>query len=137
MPEKRKAACPAPSAVVAACDKRLLALQARSPAVGYAQIIAEGMTLLARAGESAPKLIDLCHLKYPQLDRKISTHIPVALREQARQLKRARGFGSFQEIYLEAVLRALVDRGLLTAGLDATPGDDEPADGDSARRRAA
>jgi hypothetical protein len=112
-------------------------LQARSPAAGWAQIITEGMALLARVGEAAPKLIDLCHGKYPDFDRKISTHIPVALREQARQLKRARAFGSFQEIYLEAVLRALVDRGLLTAGLDPTPGDGEPAERESSRRRAA
>jgi hypothetical protein len=114
-----------------------LALQARSPAAGYAQIIAEGMALLARLGEGAPKLVDLCHGKYPDFDRKISTHIPAALREQARQLKRARAFGSFQEIYLEAVLRALVERGLLTAGLDAAPGDGEPAARGSSRRSAA
>jgi hypothetical protein len=137
MADKRKAACPAPSAVVAACDRRLPGLQAPSRAAGYAQIIAEGMALVARAAETSPKLVDLCHAKYPDFDRKISTHIPVALREQARQLKRARAFGSFQAIYLEAVLRALVDRGLLTAELEATPGNGEPAAPDSARRRAA
>ncbi len=137
MADQRKAACPAPSAVVAACDKRLPGLQAHSRAAGYAQIIAEGMALVARAAETSPKLVDLCHGKYPDFDRKISTHIPVALREQARQLKRARAFGSFQEIYLEALLRALVDRGLLTGGLEATPGNGEPAAPHAARRRAA
>ena len=137
MSDKRKATCPAPSAVVAACDKRLLALEARSPAAGYAQIIAEGMALLARASETAPKLADLCHGKYPRFDRIISTHISAALREQARQLKRARTFASLQEIYLEALLAALVERGLLTVGLDATPGDGEPAERGPVHRRAA
>jgi hypothetical protein len=137
MSDKKKATCPAPSAIVAACDKRLLALQARSPAAGYAQIIAEGLAILARAGGAAPKLAQLCHGKYPQFDRIISTHIPATLREQARQLKQARAFGSFQEIYLEAILEALVDRGLLTAGLDAKSGDGEPAEPQSAHRRAA
>lgn len=137
MSDKRKATCPAPSVVIAACHKRLPGLHARSPAAGYAQIIAEGVALLARASEAAPKLADLCHSKYPQFDQVISTHIPAAVREQARQLKRARAFGSFQQLYLEAVLASLVDRGLLTAALDAKPGDGEPAEGEAARRRAA
>jgi hypothetical protein len=66
-----------------------------------------------------------------------TTHIPAAVREQARQLKRARSFRSFQEIYLEAMLASLVDRGLLTAELDAKSGDGEPPEGAAARRRAA
>jgi hypothetical protein len=102
-------------------------LEAHSPAAGYVQIIAEGVALVARAAETAPKPVDLCRGEYPDFDRKISAHILVALREQARQLKRARAFGSFQEIYLEAVLTVLVERGLLTAGLDAPPGKGEPA----------
>jgi hypothetical protein len=137
MSDKRKATCPAPSAVVAACAKRLSALPARSPAAGYAQIIAEGIALLARAGEAAPKLAQLCHSKYPRFERTISTYVPAALREQVRQLKRARGFGSFQEVYLEAVLAALVDRGLLTPALDAKLGDAEPTAPEAAHRRAA
>ncbi len=126
MSDKRKVTCPAPSAVVAACHKRYPALSARSPAAGYTQIIAEGITLLTRANEAAPKLINLCRGKFPRFDQEISTHIPASVREQARQLKRARGFGSFQELYLEAVLASLVERGLLTAGLDAKPDDGEP-----------
>jgi len=137
MPDKRKATCPAPSAVVAACDRHLLALKARSPAAGRAQIIAEGMALVARAAETAPKLVDLCRAKYPRFDRTVSTHIPAPLREQARQLKRARAFGSLQELYLEAVLAVLVDRDVLTAGLDASPGDGEPAGRNAAHQRAA
>ncbi len=137
MSDKRKATCPAPSAVIEACRKRLPALHARSPAAGYAQIIAEGIALLARAGEAAPKLVDLCRRKYRPFDRAISTHIPAALREQARQLKRARSFASLQEIYLEGVLVALVERGLLTAGLDTATGEREPPEPKAARRRAA
>jgi hypothetical protein len=103
MSDKRKATCPAPSSVIAACHRRVAALQARSPAAGYAQIIAEGVALLARRSETAPKVIELCRSKYPQFGQVISTCIPAALREQARQLKRARTFGSFQDVYLEAV----------------------------------
>jgi hypothetical protein len=95
------------------------------------------VALLARASEAAPELVDLCHSKYPRFDQVISTYIPAAVREQARQLKRVRSFGSFQEIYLEAGLAALVDRGLLTAGRDAKAGDGEPPEREAARRRAA
>lgn len=137
MSDKRKATCPAPNAVIAACRTRLPALHAQSPAAGYGQIIAEGLALLARASEAAPKLIDLCHSKYPQFNQAISTHIPVSVREQARQLKRARSFRSFQEIYLEAVLASLIDHGVLTAELDAQSGDGEPPERAAARRRAA
>lgn len=126
MSDKRRATCPAPSAIVAACHRCSAAMHAYSPAAGYAKIIAEGVTLLTRATGAGPKLIDLCRSKYPHFDRVIATHIPAAVREQARQLKRVRAFGSFQEIYLEAVLASLVDRGLLTAGLDAKTGDAEP-----------
>jgi hypothetical protein len=112
-------------------------LRLRSPAAGYAQIIADGMALLARASETAPMLGDLCHAKYRRFDRIISTYIPAALREQARQLKRARAFGSFQEIYLEAILAALVERGVLTSGLEVKPGDREPAASEPADRHAA
>jgi hypothetical protein len=137
MSDKRKATCPAPSAVIKACRKHLPALHARSPAAGYAQIIAEGIALLARASEAAPELIDVCHSKYARFDEVISTHIPAAVREQARQLKRARSFGSFQEFYLEAILASLVDRDVLTAGLDVKPGDRELGGPERAPRRAA
>src|SRR5271156_3327118 len=113
MSGRRKGTCPAPSSVIAACHRRVAALQARSPAAGYAQIIAEGVALLARRSETTPKLVELCRSKYPQFDQVISTYIPAALREQARQLKRARTFGSFRDLYLEVVLAALVDCGLL------------------------
>jgi hypothetical protein len=137
MSDKRKATCPVPSAVLAACLKRAAALHARSLSAACAQIVAEGLALLARASETAPKLADLCHRKYAQFDQMISTHIPAALREQARQLKRARAFGSFQEIYLEAVLASLVDRGVLTVELDARPVGTEPAEREVRSRRAA
>jgi len=137
MSDKRKATCLAPNAVVTACSGRSAALHAHSPAAGCALIIAEGLALLARASETAPKLVDLCHRKYPSFDRVIATHIPASLREQARQLKRARSFSSFQELYLEAVLASLVDRGLLTAGLDIKPEDAEPPAPKIPPRRAA
>jgi hypothetical protein len=138
MPDRtKKAKCPAPSAIVAACRRRAGDLHAWTPSAGYAQIISEGIGLLARASEAAPKLVDLCHRKYPRFDQAISTYISPAVREQARQMKRARAFASFQDIYLEAVLADLVDRGVLTAGLDAKPGESEPPEPAAAPRRAA
>jgi len=60
-------------------------------------------------------------------------NIPASVREQARLLKRAKGFASFQQLYLEAMLASLIARGFLTAGLEAAAGDAglprEPAEG--------
>ena len=138
MSDRRKATCLAPSAIVAVCRTCFAAIYPRSPAVGHAQLISEGIALVARRNEGAPKLIDQCRSKYPRFDQEISTHIPASVREQARLLKRAKGFGSFQELYLEAMVASLVARGFLTAGLEAAAGDaglpGEPAEG---RRRAA
>ena len=138
MSDRRKATCLAPSAIVAACRTWFAAIHPRSPAAGHAQLISEGIALVARRNEGAPKLIDQCRSKYPRFDQEISTHIPASVREQARLLKRAKGFGSFQELYLEAMVASLVARGFLTAGLEAAAGDaglpGEPAEG---RRRAA
>ena len=138
MSDRRKATCLAPSAIVAVCRTCFAAIYPRSPAAGHAQLISEGIALVARRNEGAPKLIDQCRSKYPRFDQEISTHIPASVREQARLLKRAKGFGSFQELYLEAMVASLVARGFLTAGLEASAGDaglpGEPAEG---RRRAA
>jgi len=138
MSDRRKATCLAPSAIVAVCRTCFAAIYPRSPAAGHAQLISEGIALVARRNEGAPKLIDQCRSKYPRFDQEISTHIPASVREQARLLKRAKGFGSFKELYLEAMVASLVARGFLTAGLEAAAGDaglpGEPAEG---RRRAA
>jgi hypothetical protein len=120
-----------------ACRQRLATLEARLPSAGYARIITEGVALIARANETAPKLIDLCRSRFLLFDGVISTQISAAVWEQARQLKRARGFGSFQEVYLEGVLAPLVAGGLLTAGLDVKAADVEPIDAETARPRAA
>jgi len=138
MSDKKKATCLAPSAIVAVCRTCFAAIHPRSPVAGHAQLISEGIALVAPRDEGAPKLIDQCRSRYPWFDRKISTHIPASVREQARLLKRAKGFRSFQELYLEAMLASLVVRGFLTVGLEAVAGDAglarEPAEG---RRRAA
>ena len=96
MSDKRKATCLAPSAIVAVCRTCFAAIYPRSPAAGHAQLISEGIALVARRNEGAPKLIDQCRSKYPRFDQEISTHIPASVREQARLLKRAKGFGSFR-----------------------------------------
>jgi hypothetical protein len=138
MSDKKKATCLVPSAIVGACRNCFATTHLRSPAAGHAQLISEGIALVARRNEGAPKLIDQCRSKYPRFDQEISTHIPASVREQARLLKRPKGFGSFQELYLEVILASLVARSFLTAGLEAAAGDGglprEPGEG---RRRAA
>ena len=138
MSDKKKATCLAPSAIVRTCRNCFAAMHPRSRAAGHAQLISEGIALIAPTNEGAPKLIDLCRSKYPRFDQEISTHIPASVREQVRLLERAKGFASFQELYLEAMLASLIARGFLTAGLEAAAGDAglprEPAEG---RRRAA
>jgi hypothetical protein len=78
--------------------------------------------LLSDATHEAPKLIEACRRKYPRLGDAISTHIPAAVREQARHLKRARAFTSLQELYLEAILGSLIKRGFMSRKLDVTTG---------------
>jgi len=138
MSEKKKATCLAPGAVITACRNCFAAMRPRSPAAGLAQLISDGVGLIGRTNESAPKLIDQCRSKYPRFDQEISTHIPASVREQARHLKRAKGFGSFQELYSEAMLTSLVARGFMTAGLEVVAADaglrEEPGGG---HRRAA
>jgi hypothetical protein len=118
MPDVKKAHCPAPSAVVGACRKHFAEARPQSPARAGANLIAEGVGLIAEARQDAPKLVALCRQRYPHFGAGISTHVPAAVREQARQLRRARAFASLQEIYLEAILRSLVKRGLMSADLE-------------------
>lgn len=118
MSATKKATCGAPSAVVAACHACFGTIGARSPAAGYARLIADGIALLSRTDQKA-KLLDLCRKRYPVFDRKISTHIPISAREQARHLRRAKAIASLAELYLEATLASLIERGCMTADLDA------------------
>jgi hypothetical protein len=120
MPEVKKAHCPAPSAVVSAGRDYLAASQPETPGKGWASLIADGITLIAEARQDAPRLVELCRSKYPRFGDAISTHIPASAREQARQLKRAHGFASLQELYLEAVLKSLTRRGFMSPALELT-----------------
>ena len=115
-----------------ASRKYWAASQPQSLAKAGAALIAEGIALLSDAREDAPKLLDACRRKYPRLGDAISTHIPAAVREQARHLKRARAFASFQELYLEAILGSLIKRGFLTRSMDLTTGLRRGASADSA-----
>jgi hypothetical protein len=120
MPQAKKAHCPAPGAVVAACRNYCAANQPQSWAKAGAALISEGVALLSEAGQDAPKLVEACRRKYRRLGEAISTHIPASVREQARQLKRACAFASFQELYLEAILGSLIKRGFMSRGLELT-----------------
>ena len=122
MPKAKKAHCPAPGAVATACRNYCDANQPQSLAQAGAALISEGIALLSEATQDAPKLIEACRCKYPRLGDAISTHIPAPVREQARHLKRARAFASFQELYLEAILGSLIKRGFMSRGLDVTTG---------------
>jgi hypothetical protein len=68
MSEKKKASCLAPSAIVLACRHCFAVARPRSPAAGHAQLISEGIALLARTNEGAPKLVDRCQNRYPDFD---------------------------------------------------------------------
>jgi hypothetical protein len=122
MPQAKKAHCPAPGAVATACRNYWAANQPQTRAKAGAVLIAEGIALLSEARQDAPKLLEACRRKYPRLGHAISTHIPAAVREQARHLKRARAFASLQELYLEAILGSLIKRGLISRGLDLPTG---------------
>jgi hypothetical protein len=122
MPQAKKAHCPAPGAVAAACRNYWAADQPQSLAKAGAVLISEGIALLAAARQDAPKLLEVCRRKYPRLSAAISTHIPASVREQARHLKRERAFASLQELYLEAILGSLIKRGFMSRGLDLTTG---------------
>ena len=122
MPKAKKAHCPAPGVVVAACRNYCAAHQPQSLAKAGAALISEGIALLADATQDAPKLIEACRRKYPRLGDAISTHVPAAVREQARHLKRAGAFASLQELYLEAILGTLIKRGFMSRKLDVTAG---------------
>ena len=122
MPKAKKAHCPAPGAVLAACRDYWAANQPQSLAKAGAALISDGVALLSEATQEAPKLIEACRRKYPRLGEAISTHIPAAVREQARHLKRARAFASLQELYLEAILGSLIKRGFMSRKLDVTAG---------------
>ena len=133
MSASKKAACLAPRIVIAACQRCIEAMKARSAAAGYAQLIADGIALLGRTSQVTPKLTDVCHDKYPEWGHKISTHIPTSAREQARHLKRDITFGSLRQVYLEALLASLIERGFMTSGLEAA----DPAAAPVAQRRRA
>ena len=120
MSAAKKAACLAPRSVIAACQRCIEVMEVRSSAAGYARLIADGIARLARTDQVTQKLIDLCREKYPKLDREISAHIPTSARKQARHLKRAKTFGSLRDVRLEALLVALVERGLMTSELEVT-----------------
>jgi hypothetical protein len=122
MPKAKKAHCPAPRAVITACRNYWAANQPQSLAKAGAALISEGIALLSDATQEAPKLIEACRRKHPPLGDAISTHIPASVREQARHLKRARAFASFQELYLEAILGSLIKRGFMSRKLDVTTG---------------
>jgi hypothetical protein len=118
MPQAKKAHCPAPGALVTASRSYWAATQPQSLAKAGAALISEGVTLLSEASQNAPKLIEACRTKYPRFGAAVSTHIPAAVREQARHLKRERAFASLQELYLEAILGSLIKRGFLSRKLD-------------------
>ena len=60
MSDKKKATCLAPSAIVAACRSCFAAFHPRSPAAGHAQLISEGIALVAPRDEgSVPEQISL------------------------------------------------------------------------------
>ena len=122
MPRAKKAHCPAPGAVAAACRDYWAATQPQSLAKAGAALIVEGVALLAEARQDAPKLLEACRRKHPRLGHAISTHIPAAVRRQARHLKRERAFASLQELYLEAILGSLVKRGYMSRKLDLPTG---------------
>ena len=117
MSATKKATLFVPNPVIAACRRCIDAMKARSPAAGYARLITDGTALLGRTSQVIPKLVDRCHDKYPDFDREISAHIPTS-GEQARHLKQAKALGSLREVYLEALLASLVDRGFMTAALE-------------------
>ena len=122
MTKAKKAHCPAPGAVLAACRNYWAANQPQSLAKAGAALISEGIALLSDAAPDAPKLVEACRRHYPRLGDAISTHIPASVREQARQLKRTRAFASFQDLYLEAILGSLIKRGFMSRKLDVTTG---------------
>ena len=118
MSQAKKAHCPAPGAVAAACRNYWAATQPQSLAKAGSALISEGIALLSEARQDAPKLLETCRRKYPRLGHAISTHIPARVREQARHLKRERAFASLQELYLEAILGSLIKRGFMSRRLD-------------------
>jgi len=95
------------------------AMKARSTAAGCTRLIADGIALLGRTSQVTPKLTEVCHDKYLEPGHEISTQIPTSAREQARHLKRDKTLGSLHEVYLEALLISLVERGFMTSGLEA------------------
>jgi hypothetical protein len=108
--------------VVTACQDYFAAAQPDAPAKASAALISKGIALLSEARQDAPKLVEACRSKYPRFGGAISAHIPASVREQARHIKRARAFASFQELYLEAILISLVKRGFISPALDLTTG---------------
>jgi hypothetical protein len=108
--------------VVDACRSYSTATRAQSPAKAYAALIARGLALLAEASRDKRHLTDVCRRKFPRFDGLIATHIPSSVREQARHMKRDRAFESLQELYLEAVLAALAERGAISPEMEPISG---------------
>jgi hypothetical protein len=119
MSAMKKAHCPMPEAVAATCQAYLAETRPQTLAKGWAALIAEGVVLIAERRPSAENLATVCRRKHAAFDAALSTHIQASVREQARHLRRARGLPSLQELYLEAVLAALIKHGFL--GPDLTP----------------
>ena len=134
MSATKKATCLALRAVIAACQRCIEAMKARSTAAGYARLVADGIALLGRTSQVTPKLTDVCHDKYLEPGHEIFAQIPTPVREQARHLKRDKTLGSLREVYLEALLISLVERGFMASGLDAADPTAAPA---AQHRRAA
>ena len=73
MTKAKKAHCPAPGAVLAACRNYWAANQPQSLAKAGAALISEGIALLSDAAPDAPKLVEACRRHYPRLSDAISS----------------------------------------------------------------
>ena len=122
MTKAKKAHCPAPGAVLAACRNYWAANQPQSLAKAGAALISEGIALLSDATPDAPKLVEACRRHYPRLgDDDLDAHPGFRARAGAPAQADTR-FASFQELYLEAILGSLIKRGFMSRKLDVTTG---------------
>jgi hypothetical protein len=67
--------CSAPSPMVRACQRYFPEARPQSPARAGADLIAEGVVLIADARQDAPKLVELCRQGNPHNGDGISTYI--------------------------------------------------------------
>ena len=121
MTKAKKAHCPAPGAVLAACRNYWAANQPQSLAKAGAALISEGIALLSDATPDAPKLVEACRRHYPAwvTRSRRTSRLPCASR---RASSSGHAFASFQELYLEAILGSLIKRGFMSRKLDVTTG---------------